>query len=52
MRKKNRQPAIEMDIVVDGNPLQVVAKPYLAANDQPRFRVSSLFEWWDKSEGF
>jgi len=40
MRKKNRQPAIEMDIVVDGNPLQVVAKPYLAANDQPRFRVS------------
>ena len=40
MNKKNRQPAIEMDIVVDGNPLQVVAKPYLAANDQPRFRVS------------
>lgn len=40
MNKKNRQPAIEMDIVVDGNPLQVVAKPYIAANDQPRFRVS------------
>ena len=40
MNKKNRQPVIEMDIVVDGNPLQVIAKPYLAANDQPRFRVS------------
>lgn len=40
MRKTKRQPAIEMDIVVDGNPLQVIAKPYTAANDQPRFRVS------------
>lgn len=40
MKKRNRQPAIEMDIVVDGNPLLVIAKPYLAANDQPRFRVS------------
>ena len=40
MKKRNSQPAIEMDIVVDGNPLQVIAKPYLAANDQPRFRVS------------
>ena len=40
MKKRNRQPAIEMDIVVDGNPLKVVAKPYLAANEQPRFRVS------------
>ena len=39
-KKKNSQPAIEMDIVVDGNPLQIVAKPYVAANDQPRFRVS------------
>jgi len=40
MAKKNRQPAIEMDIVVEGTPLQVIAKPYTAANDQPRFRVS------------
>ncbi|MBS1567315.1 MAG: hypothetical protein JST39_23230 [Bacteroidetes bacterium] len=40
MKKRNRQPAIEMDIVVEGNPLQVVAKPYYSANDEPRFRVS------------
>ncbi|HEY4150064.1 MAG TPA: hypothetical protein VGM41_14090 [Chitinophagaceae bacterium] len=40
MRKTKRQPAIELDIVVDGTPVQVIAKPYTAANDQPRFRVS------------
>ena len=40
MKKKNRQQAIEMDIIVDGNPLKVVATPYVTGNEQIHFRVS------------
>jgi hypothetical protein len=40
MKKKTKFPAISFDITVDGAPIEIVAKPYLAANDKKRFRVS------------
>lgn len=35
-----RKDAICFEVVVKGNPIAVVAKPYKAANTLPRFRVS------------
>ncbi len=40
MKKQTKFPAINFEINVDGTPVEVTAKPYLAANDQQRFRVS------------
>ncbi|WP_290797677.1 hypothetical protein [Flavihumibacter sp. UBA7668] len=40
MAKKIKQKALNFEVVVNGRPIEVVAKPYTAANDLPRFRVS------------
>jgi hypothetical protein len=40
MAKKIKQKALNFEVVVNGQPLEVVAKPYTAANELPRFRVS------------
>lgn len=40
MAKKIKTKAINFEVVVNGQALEVVAKPYVAANDLPRFRVS------------
>ena len=40
MKKRNSQKAINFEVVVDGKPVEVVAKPYSAVHDLPRFRVS------------
>ncbi|KIC90840.1 hypothetical protein [Flavihumibacter sp. ZG627] len=38
--RKQRTEALNFELVVDGTPIEIVAKPYIAANEQPRFRVS------------
>lgn len=40
MSKKIKQKALNFEVVVNGQSLEVVAKPYTAANELPRFRVS------------
>lgn len=40
MAKKIKQKVLNFEVVVNGQPLEVVAKPYTAANELPRFRVS------------
>ena len=40
MAKKIKYKALNFEVIVNGQPVEVVAKPYTAANDQPRFRVS------------
>lgn len=40
MKKQNKQKALSFEVVVDGTPVEVVAKPFNAAHDLPRFRVS------------
>ncbi|KYP14648.1 hypothetical protein [Flavihumibacter sp. CACIAM 22H1] len=40
MSKKIKQKALNFEVVVNGRPMEVVAKPYTAANNLPRFRVS------------
>ncbi len=40
MKKKAKFSAINFEVTVDGAPVEVMAKPYMAANDKQRFRVS------------
>lgn len=40
MSKKIKTKAINFEVTVNGQPLEVIAKPYTAANALPRFRVS------------
>lgn len=40
MKKKVRFEELNFEVNVNGAPVEVLAKPYLAANDQKRFRVS------------
>ena len=40
MKRKIRIPAINFDLNINGNPLHVIAQPYLAADNKKRFRVS------------
>jgi hypothetical protein len=40
MKKRIRFDEISFELNVDGAPVEVMAKPYLAANEQKRFRVS------------
>ncbi len=40
MARKIKHKALNFEVVVNGKPIEVIAKPYTAANDLPRFRVS------------
>lgn len=40
MKRQQKIPALNFELIVDGKPVEVIAKPYMAANEQPRFRVS------------
>ena len=40
MKRKIKLPVINFDITVDGAPVNVVAVPYITANEKKRFRVS------------
>jgi hypothetical protein len=40
MKKRVKLPAINFAITVDGAPVNVVAVPYIAADEKKRFRVS------------
>lgn len=40
MKKRVRFDEINFEVNVDGTPVEVMAMPYLAANEQKRFRVS------------
>ena len=39
-RKKIRFETLNFEVNVDGAPVEVMAKPYVAANEKQRFRVS------------
>ncbi len=38
--RKQRTEALNFELMVDGQPMEIIAKPYTAANQLPRFRVS------------
>ncbi|KIC96307.1 hypothetical protein [Flavihumibacter solisilvae] len=40
MKRQQRIEALSFELNIEGKPLEVTAKPYMAANQQPRFRVS------------
>lgn len=40
MKKRARIPAINFEVVVDGRPMEVVATPFITADEKKRFRVS------------
>ena len=40
MKKRLKLPAINFAITVDGAPVNVIAVPYMTANEKKRFRVS------------
>lgn len=40
MKKRIKFQEISFELNVDGTPIEVMAKPYLAANEKKRFRVS------------
>jgi hypothetical protein len=40
MKRRIRFEEISFEVNVEGKPIEVMAKPYLAANEQKRFRVS------------
>jgi len=40
MKRKERFEAINFNINVDGQPMEVIAKPYINGSEEKRFRVS------------
>ena len=40
MKKRTRIPAINFAVTIDGAPVEVVANPYITANERQLFRVS------------
>ncbi|MES2649052.1 MAG: hypothetical protein V4717_19395 [Bacteroidota bacterium] len=56
MKKRTRIPAINFAVTVNGAPVEVVANPFVTANDKMRFRVSyngspiHIFEWNEVSQ--
>jgi hypothetical protein len=40
MKRKQRTEPFNFELILDGRTIEVTARPYMAANEQPRFRVS------------
>ena len=40
MKRQQRMEPLNFELILDGKTIDVTANPYMAANEQPRFRVS------------